>query len=159
MPALAAVILFKTMLPLHTSLGALDDLWEFLKRVQEWLTLGGLALAAVIALLFLGTWVLAHLRQPGDEAKPVLPTLALASAYAPVLLTLAATAGLFIPGLQPLMIKCFALAVVLAAVSWCIAAAAILSGGSARDLARARQALLLAGTPWYCLIAYLTILL
>lgn len=145
------------MHPLHTSLDRLGDLWEFLRRVQEWLTLGGLALAAAIGLLFLLTWVVAHLRQPGDEARPVLPTIAMVSAYPPVLLTLAAAAGLFIPALAPLMLKCFALAVLLAALSWCVAVAALISGGSARDLSRARRAILLAGTPWYCLIAFLAL--
>lgn len=140
-------------------LGALDDLWELIGRIQEWLTLGGMALAAAIALLFLGTWVLAHLRSPNGDERPILPTVALWSAYVPVLLTIAAAAGLFVPGLQPFILKSFALAVIAAAVSWCLAAAAILSGGTRRDLGRARRAILLAGTPWYCLVAYLATLL
>src|SRR5690606_28049900 len=122
---------------------------------QEWLTLGGMALAAGIALLFLGTWVITHLRkpaaaEPSRAGRTILATLALWSAYVPVLPTLVAAAGLFVPGLQPFILKCFALAVVAAALSWCLATAAILAGGTRRDLSRARRALLLAGTPWYC---------
>lgn len=147
------------MLTSLAPLGALDDLWELLRRIQEWLTLGGMALASAIALLFLCTWVLAHLRSPKPSERPILPTIALWSAYVPVLLTIAAAAGLLVPGLQPFILKCFALAAIAAAVSWCLATAAILSGGSRRDLGRARRALLLAGTPWYCLVAYLATML
>ena len=54
------------------------------------------------------------------------------------------------------LIKAFALAVVLAAFSWCVAIAAIVVGGNRANLGRARRALLLAGTPWYCLAVYLS---
>lgn len=147
------------LLPLFSALGRLDDLWELLKRIAEWLHLGGIALAAVVSLLFLGTWVLAHLRGAAEEPKPVFPTLALVSAVVPAALTLVAGLGLLFPAFAPFVLKCFALAVVIAGVSWCLAAAAVIVGGTPRDLARARRALILAGTPWYCLVAYLALLL
>jgi len=143
------------LLPLFTRLGRLDDLWELLRRIQEWLTLGGIALAALVSLLFLGTWVAAHLRRPGCDPHSALSRLALVSAYLPVALTFAAALGVFVPALAPLTLRFFAIAVVLAALSWCLAAAALIVGGTLRDLARARRAILLAGTPWYCLVAYL----
>ncbi len=143
------------MLPLISPMGALKDFWEFVRRIQEWLTLGGTALAAAIALLFLLTWVLSHTRQAQAHARPWLSRLALLSAYPAVLLTAVAGVALFVPGLQPLILKSFALAVLLAALSWCFGVAALLHGGNAHDLGRARRALFLAGTPWYCLAAYL----
>lgn len=145
------------LLPLLSVLGRLGDLWELLKRIVEWLTLGGLALAAGASIVFLGTWVAAHLRRPTGEPRPLLATLALASATVPVALTLIAGLGLFVPAFAPFVLKCFALAIVVAAVAWCLAAAALIVGGSYRDLARARRALVLAGTPWYCLVAYLAL--
>jgi hypothetical protein len=147
------------LLPLFTRQGRLEDLWELLRRIQEWLTLGGIALAAIVSLLFLGTWVAAHLRRPTGEPHSALPKLALASAYLPLALTFAAALGLFVPALAPFTLKCFAAAVVLAALSWCLAAAALIVGGTYRDLTRARRAILVAGTPWYCLVAYLTVTL
>jgi len=150
---------FPTMLPLISLMGVLKDFWEFVRRVQEWLTLGGTALAAAIALVFLLTWVLSHTRQANAYPAPWLSRLALLSAYPAMLLTAVAAVGLFVPGLQPLILKSFAIAVLLAALSWCFGVAAILSGGNAHDLARARRALILAGTPWYCLTVYLATLL
>jgi hypothetical protein len=143
------------MLPLISLMGALKDFWELVRRVQEWLTLGGTALAAAIALFFLLTWVLSHTRQASAYPRPWLSRLALVSAYPAVLLTAVAAVGLFVPGLQPLILKSFAVAVLLAALSWCFGVAALLGGGNAHDLARARRALILAGTPWYCLTLYL----
>jgi len=145
------------MFPFLSLLGAFKDFWELVRRVQEWLTIGGTALAAAIGLLFLVTWVLSQTRQAQARAKPLLSRLALFSAYPAVLLTAVAAVGLFVPGLQPIILKCFAIAVLLAGVSWCLGVAAVLSGGNAHDLARARRALALAGTPWYCLAAYLAL--
>ena len=41
------------------------------------------------------------------------------------------------------------------AVSWVISVAALIAGGGKGELARARRALLLAGTPFYCLAVWL----
>ena len=66
-----------------------------------------------------------------------------------------AAVGLFVPLLKPLMLKLFAYAVVAAAISWTIGIAAVLAGGGRAELARARRALLLAGTPFYCLAVWI----
>ncbi|MCA9658530.1 MAG: hypothetical protein KC486_09310 [Myxococcales bacterium] len=145
------------MLPLLSDLGALKDFWDFVRRIQEWLTLGGAALAGSIALLFLVTWTLSFVRRAQAKRKALLSTLALVAAYPAIGLTLVAAAGLFIPSLAPLILKSFALAALAAALSWCLAVASILRGGNAHDLARARRSLLLAGTPWYCLAIYLAL--
>ena len=47
------------------------------------------------------------------------------------------------------------IAVAIAAVAWCVSVAALLAGGTRRDLRRTRRAIILAGTPWYCLVVYL----
>ena len=145
------------MLPLLSDLGALKDFWDFVRRIQEWLTLGGAALAGSIALLFLVTWTLSFVRRAQAKRKALLSTLALVAAYPAIGLTLVAAAGLFIPSLAPLILKSFALAALAAALSCCLAVASILRGGNAHDLARARRSLLLAGTPWYCLAIYLAL--
>ncbi|HFE44576.1 MAG TPA: hypothetical protein ENJ18_03645 [Nannocystis exedens] len=140
-----------------TPLGPIEDFSGLLQRIWEWLVLGGTALAAAVGLVFLLTWVLTHLRQAQAEARPLLSQLALTCAYPAVLMTAIASVGLLVPGLQPLMLKSFALAVLLAAGSWCLGVAAVIIGGNAHDLARARRALALAGTPWYCLAIYLAL--
>lgn len=145
------------MLPLLSDLGALKDFWDFVRRIQEWLTLGGAALAGSIALLFLVTWTLSFVRRAQAKRKAILSTLALVASYPAIALTLVAAAGLFVPSLAPLILKSFALAALAAALSWCLAVAAILRGGNAHDLARARRSLILAGTPWYCLAIYLAL--
>ncbi|MEZ4382112.1 MAG: hypothetical protein R3A79_12245 [Nannocystaceae bacterium] len=145
------------MLPLLSDLGALKDFWDFVRRIQEWLTLGGAALAGAIALLFLVTWTLSFVRRAQAKRKALLSTLALVASYPAIALTLVAAAGLFVPSLAPLILKAFALAALAAALSWCLAVAAILRGGNAHDLARARRSLLLAGAPWYCLAIYLAL--
>src|SRR5690606_16469392 len=120
-------------------------------RIQEILTLGGMAMATVISLLFILAWVLTHLRRPKKQAHPVLPWAAQLTAYVPVALTVVAAIGHFFPVLAPYVLKAFALAVLVAAFAWSFAVAAVLRGGRRQDLARARRALLMAGTPWYCL--------
>ncbi|MEE9384555.1 MAG: hypothetical protein V3V08_14210 [Nannocystaceae bacterium] len=135
-----------------------DQIREIIRRVQELLALGGMALASIASLVFLLAWVVSHLRRPRGKSKGgrFLPVAALWSSYLPVGLTVAAAVGTFIPGLTPYILKCFALAVLLAAFSWALSVAAILMGGGPSDLQRARRALLLAGTPWYCLALYLS---
>ncbi|HEY8376078.1 MAG TPA: hypothetical protein VIK91_06290 [Nannocystis sp.] len=135
--------------------GGLDRLREFLRRVQEILVLGGVALALLGTLVFILSWALSHVRRATDHSRPLLSRLVLALAYVPVLLTVVAGAGLFLPNLAPLILKAFALAIAAAAVVWCLALGLILAGGSRRDLARARKAIVLAGTPWYCLVVYM----
>lgn len=135
----------------------LDRLRELLKRIQELLAMGGVALALAASFVFLLAWVASYLRQPSaTQARPVLPFIALAVAYVPVVLTAVAALGALIPGLAPWTLKSFALAVVIGAFAWCLSIAAIVAGGTRQNLARARRALLLAGTPWYCLAVYLS---
>lgn len=141
------------------ALGGLDRLREIFRRAQELLLLGGVALALLGSLVFIASWALSHARRGTDHARPWLSRTVLALAYAPVLLTAVAAAGLFLPLLAPLMLKTFALAVAVAAVVWCLALGLILAGGSRRDLGRGRRALILAGTPWYCLVVYMATLL
>jgi hypothetical protein len=139
----------------------LDRLRELLKRIQEILTLGGIALALVASFVFLLAWVFSHLRKPSEAGKshPVLAGAALWSSYIPVVLTLVAGLGALVPVLAPYVLKSFALAIVAAAFSWCLAIAALVVGGTKQNLSRARRALLLAGTPWYCLALYLSTIL
>jgi cobalamin biosynthesis protein CobD/CbiB len=135
----------------------LDRLRELLERIREMLTLGGVALALGVSFVFLLAWVVSHLRKPSTQlSRPILCTAALWSAYVPVLFTAVAAVGALVPPLAPFILKSFALAVVSATLSWCVAIAAILAGGSRGDLGKARRALLLAGTPWYCLAVYLS---
>jgi cobalamin biosynthesis protein CobD/CbiB len=134
----------------------LDKLRELLRRVQEILAMGGVALASLASLAFVLAWAVSHVRHPSPKkARPILSTVALVSAWPPVALTIVAAAGIFVPFLAPFILKSFALAVLLAGVSWVLAIATLIAGGSKGDLARARKALLLAGTPWYCLALYL----
>jgi len=136
----------------------LDRLRELLKRIQEMLAMGGIALALAVSLVFLVAWVLSHLRQPSAKGAghPILSIAALVVSWIPVALTLVAALGALVPSLAPFVLKSFALAVVTAGFSWCIAVAAIVAGGTRQNLSRARKALLLAGTPWYCLAVYLS---
>ena len=135
----------------------LDRLRELLKRIQEILALGGIALALAASFLFILAWVLSHVRKPNIALdRPVMSNVALLSAYVPVGLTLVAGLGALIPALAPYVLKAFALAVVFAALSWCVAIATIIAGGNRQSLSRARRALLLAGTPWYCLAVWLS---
>lgn len=156
-PMAAAALALPGFLDLLLGLPDLDKLKELLKRIQELLAMGGIALALLASFVFLLAWVFSHLRQPSKTSEhPVLATLALVVAYLPVALTLVAALGWLVPGLAPLTLKSFALAVVLAAFAWCLAVAAIVVGGSRQNLSRARRALILAGTPWYCLAVYLS---
>jgi hypothetical protein len=135
----------------------LDRLRELLERIREMLALGGVTLALGVSFVFLLAWVVSHLRKPSAQlSRPLLCTAALWSAYVPVLFTGVAALGALMPPLAPFILKSFALAVVSAALSWCLAIAAILAGGTRRDLDKARRALLVAGTPWYCLAVYLS---
>ena len=135
----------------------LDRLRELLKRIQEILTLGGIALALGASLVFLLAWVISYIRRPNAQHdRKILSNAALWTAYVPVLLTLVAGLGALIPTLAPYVLKAFALAILTAAFSWCIAIAAIIAGGNRTNLTKARRALLLAGTPWYCLALYLS---
>lgn len=148
---MAAIVDFLPAIP------ELDRLRELLKRIQELLAMGGIALALAASFIFLLAWVLSYLRRPSPKVShPVLATAALLTAYIPVALTLVAALGWLVPTLAPWTLKSFALAVVVAAFSWCVAVAAIVRGGSRQNLSRARRALLMAGTPWYCLAVYLS---
>ncbi len=138
-------------------LPSLERLLELLKRLQEILAMGGVALALAASFIFLLAWVLSYLRRPSPKAsRPILSTVALAIAYLPVGLTMVAALGWLVPTLAPFTLKSFALAIVVAGFAWCLAVAAIVAGGNRHNLSRARRALLLAGTPWYCLAVYLS---
>jgi len=138
-----------------------DRVRELLEWLQAWLLVGGLALAAAGALLFLGSWVLAHLRRPAVAAAGPARVHGLAAhatlwtSAAPIALTLAAAATSLLPPLAPFTLRMFAGAVAAAALTWLLAVGVIAWGGRREALARARRALLLAGTPWYCLLAWL----
>jgi hypothetical protein len=148
------------MVPLALAgLPDLDRLRELLERIREMIALGGVALALAISCVFLVAWVVSHLRQPAriQTGSPgLLATLSLWLSYVPVGLTGVAALGAFVPTLAPFILKSFALAVLVAAFVWCVAIVSIIVGGNRQTLARARRALLLAGTPWYCLAVYLS---
>jgi hypothetical protein len=149
------------MLPLSAVAGLpdLDRLREILERIREMIALGGVALALGVSCLFLLAWVLSHLRRPAvasANGRGVVSILALWLSYVPVGLTAVAALGSFVPALAPFILKSFALAVLVAAFVWCVGVVAIIVGGDRRALSRARRALLLAGTPWYCLAVYLS---
>jgi len=149
------------MVPLALAgLPDLDRLRELLERIREMIALGGVALALAISCVFLLAWVVSHLRQPAriqpHGSPSVLATIALWLSYVPVGLTGVAALGAFVPTLAPFILKSFALAVLVAAFAWCVAIVSIIVGGNRQTLARARRALLLAGTPWYCLAVYLS---
>ena len=130
--------------------------WDFIRRIHELLTMGGVLLAIAASLIFIFAWVASHACQAKRNAQPVLSQLAFVSSIGAVGLTLVAAAGTIIPPLAPFILKAFALAVVTAAISWTIAVAALIVGGNTSDLSRARKAILLAGTPWYCLALWLS---
>jgi hypothetical protein len=154
---MAAILALPGLPEFLVGLPDLDRLRELLKRIQEILAMGGIALSLAASFIFLLAWVFSHLRQPSKTAAhPVLSTVALVVAYLPVALTFVAALGWLVPTLAPLTLKSFALAVVIAAFAWCMSVAAIVVGGSRQNLSRARRALLLAGTPWYCLAVYLS---
>lgn len=130
---------------------------EWFRRMIELIKMGGVALALIGSAIFVATWVLSHLRQPrAQHSVPLWGYVALWSAYVPVGLTILAALGTMVPLLAPWTYKAFALAILAAAITWCIAVTLLLRGGSRDDLMRARKALVLAGTPWYCLALWLS---
>lgn len=136
----------------------LDTIRRWIRRIMDLIVLGGIGLAVAMSLGFIGAWVLSHLRTAKAEDEPKITWMsyaALVVAGVPVSLTLIAALGLFVPGLQPLMLKVFAYAVASAAVSWLISIAALIVGGGHEELKRVRRALLMAGTPFYCLAIWL----
>jgi len=154
----------------------LDTIRRWFRRIQELIVLGGVGLSLGLSFVFIGTWVLSHLRQPtpdpvdsgedsGDSAEgerapvsvrsPWMSHVALWASFIPVALTLVAAAGMFVPVLRPLMLKMFAYAVGISGVSWLVSVVALIVGGSRAALARTRRALLLGGTPFYCLAIWL----
>jgi hypothetical protein len=155
MPALLVTSLLTVLPAIFEVILDLDRLKEIWKRLVDFITLGGVALALLGGLVFLLTWVLSHLRRPSDRSRRWISRTALLVAWVSVLLTAVAAGGLFVPELTPFILRAFALAVAVAAVAWCVCAGALILGGTRRDLARTRRALILAGTPWYCLVVYL----
>ena len=143
--------------------GGLDRLREIIEAILAYLAWGGVALALGASLVFILTWVVSHLRTPRqageEEATRLLPYLALLVSFAPVGLTLVAAIGRYFPGMLPFILKIFGVAVLVAAISWIVSVVAIVVGGDREDLRRARRAILLAGTPWYCLAIYLATML
>lgn len=143
--------------------GGLDRLREIIEAIVAYIAWGGVALALLASLVFILTWVVSHLRTPRasvDEDMPrLLPWVALVVSGAPVLLTVVAAIGRYVPGMLPWILKIFGVAILAAALAWVVSVAAIVVGGDKEDLKRARRALLLAGTPWYCLAVYLATLL
>ena len=153
----AASLALPGLVDLILGLPDFGKLKELLERVLALLKVGGIALCLAASFVFLIAWVVSHLRRPSKTAEhPVLATVALIVAYLPVALTFVAALGWLVPGFAPITLKSFALAVVIAAFAWCLAVAAIVVGGSRQNLSRARRALILAGTPWYCLAIYLS---
>lgn len=144
--------------------GGLDRLREIIEAIVAYLAWGGVALALAASLFFILTWVVSHLRTPrtaeeDDGGTRLLPYVAMLISVAPVGLTIVAAIGKFVPGMLPFILKVFGVAIVAAGLAWLISVAAIVVGGDRDDLRRARRALLLAGTPWYCLAVYLATLL
>ena len=144
-------------------LAELFGLADLLRRIIAYLASGGVILALTVSVVFIGAWVLSHLRQPKNKEEGgnvrVLPYLALWSSYVPVALTAFAAVASFVPGTTPLILKTFALAVLVAAISWLLGVVSLFIGGDKQDLRRARRSLLVAGTPWYALAIYLATLL
>ncbi|PRQ02964.1 hypothetical protein ENSA5_19030 [Enhygromyxa salina] len=137
----------------------LDTVRRWIRRIIELVVLGGVGLALAMSLSFIGAWVLSHLRKPKaeDEARITwMSHAALWTSFVPVALTAVAAAGMFVPVLKPLMLKIFAYSVASAGVSWLVCIAALIVGGGKQELARIRRALLLAGTPFYCLAVWLS---
>jgi len=143
--------------------GGLDRLREIIEAIVAYLAWGGVALALVASLIFILTWVVSHLRTPRaareEDAPRLLPWVALVVSGAPVALTVVAAIGRYVPGMLPLILKIFGVAILAAALAWTVSVAAVVVGGDKQDLKRARRAILLAGTPWYCLAIYLATLL
>jgi hypothetical protein len=170
MSAMFARLPARVMLPLvamltalaSASLPDLDTIREWIRRIQQFIVLGGVALALGFSMIFIVAWVLSHLRQPKPETEDEpsgngwMSRIALWSSFLPVALTVACAVGLFVPLLKPLMLKLFAYAVLVAGVSWLISMAALIVGGRREELARIRRALLLAGTPFYCLAVWIS---
>jgi hypothetical protein len=168
MSAMFARLPARVMLPLFAMLTALasaslpdlDTIREWIRRIQQLIVLGGVALALALSLVFIGAWVLSHLRKAKAEDETTgegwMSKIALWSSFLPVALTVACAVGLFVPLLKPLMLKLFAWAVLVAGVSWLVCMAALIVGGKREELARVRRALLLAGTPFYCLAVWIS---
>jgi hypothetical protein len=136
----------------------LDTIRRWIGRIVELIVLGGIALAVAVSLGFIGVWVLSHLRKPKAEDAPRVTWVshvALWSSFVPVGLTVVTAAGLFFPVLRPLMLKLFAYSALAAAISWVVCVIALFVGGGKPELSRVRRALLLAGTPFYCLAVWL----
>ncbi len=170
MSAMFARLPARVTLPLFAMLTAiaagqlpdLDTIREWLRRIQQIIVLGGVALALGCSLVFIGAWVLSFLRRAKPEVEGEEPAgpgwtsrIALWVSFVPVALTVVAALAMFLPLLKPLILKIFVYAVVAAAVSWVVSIAAVIVGGGKQDLARARRALLLAGTPFYCLAIWI----
>src|SRR5688500_12643090 len=129
LPALIITALL-VQIPAATAMALdLDRLREILKRIVDFITLGGVALALLAGLVFLVTWVLSHLRRPSDRSHRYLSATAMTTAWLPVLLTSVAAAGMFVPVLAPFVLRAFALAVALAAVAWCVSVTSLIAGG------------------------------
>lgn len=158
--AMPLVALISVMASALIDLPDLETIRRWIRRIQEIIVMGGIGLAIAASLVFIGAWVLSHLRRAKTEEESEgrsgwFSWVALVGSAVPVTLTVVAAAGMFVPVLRPLMLKLFAYAVAGAAVSWVISVAALIAGGGKRELARARRALLLAGTPFYCLAVWL----
>lgn len=139
------------------SLPSPGELWQWVLRLIEYLKLGGVALALLGSVIFLGSWVLSHLRRAQNQnASPLWSQFALWLSYVPVGLTLVAAVASFVPTLTPWILKAFAMAIITGAFSWCVSMALLVHGGNHLDLSRIRRALLMAGTPWYCLALWLS---
>jgi hypothetical protein len=156
---IAALIATTTWASIAWEWPDLDAIRRWIRRVIELIVLGGIGLAVAVSLGFIGAWVLSFLRKPKAEDEPRsawMSHAALWSSFIPVGLTAAAALGMFIPVLKPLMLKLFAYAVVGGGVAWLVCVAALIVGGGQQELARIRRALLLAGTPFYCLAVWLS---
>lgn len=154
----AAIAMVAACPPALAGLPDLDRIREILERIQQILVMGGVALAALGALCFLGLWVASFLRKPAASAAvrhPVFSGLVHLLAHVPVALSLVAGLGVVFAPLAPFVLKALAAAIVVAALVWCLCVAGLVMGGTARDLHRMRRAALLAGTPWYCLVVFL----
>ncbi len=136
----------------------LDRLRELLERIQQILVMGGVALSALGALCFLGLWAVSFVRKPAAAASvrhPVFTRLLHGLAFVPAGLSFVAGLGVVFAPLAPFVLKALAAAILVAALVWLLAVVAFWMGGTARDLHRVRRAVLLAGTPWYCLVVFL----
>src|SRR3712207_410035 len=100
-PMAAAALALPGIPDLLINLPDLDRLKEILKRIQEILAMGAIALCLAASFIFLLAWVCSHLRRPSSSGPdpPLLATLALITAYLPVALTFVAALGWLVPGL------------------------------------------------------------